>query len=123
VPRSCRTGPGAPPATAGEVAQTLRTHSEKTPEKAEGTAAKQRASEQPSIAYLSPTKACMKIWRFLNRDIAIKWRKIARCGAAFPEARAHVLFGESPGTKQVALSPKLFYGKPFIHIDNGNASR
>ncbi|UCG13963.1 MAG: hypothetical protein JSU72_05685, partial [Deltaproteobacteria bacterium] len=62
-------------------------------EKASGEAAKQRASEQPAIAYLSPAKACMKIWRFVKGDIAIKWRKIARCGATFPEAWAHVFFG------------------------------
>jgi hypothetical protein len=34
VPRSCGTGPGAPPATAGEVAQTFRSHSEETSAKA-----------------------------------------------------------------------------------------
>jgi len=33
VPHSCGTGPGAPPATAGEVAQTFRSHSEETPGK------------------------------------------------------------------------------------------
>ncbi|UCG11111.1 MAG: hypothetical protein JSU72_11140, partial [Deltaproteobacteria bacterium] len=57
-------------------AQTFRSHSEETPEKAERKAAKQRASEQPSIAYLSPAKACMKIWRLVNRNIAIKCREL-----------------------------------------------
>ena len=34
VPRSAGTGPGAPPDTAAEVAQTFRSHSEETPGKA-----------------------------------------------------------------------------------------
>jgi hypothetical protein len=44
--------------------------------KPKGEVAKQRASEQPVYIHLRPTMACMKIWRFLEMDTAIKWREL-----------------------------------------------
>ncbi len=49
-----------------------------------GEAAKQRASEQPVFTNLSLERACMKIWCFLYRDHANKWREYDRCVVAPP---------------------------------------
>jgi hypothetical protein len=76
VPRSCGTGPGAPPPTAAEVAQASRQSLRRNTRKPKGEAGKQRASESPLFMPLSLAGASMKIWCFRNRDPAIKWRAL-----------------------------------------------
>jgi hypothetical protein len=48
-------------------------HSEETPGRPKGEAAKQRASEPPLFTPLSLARASMKIWCFRNRDTALRW--------------------------------------------------
>jgi len=97
VPRSCRTGPGAPPPTAAEVAQASHQSLRRNTRKDKGEAGKQRASEQPFCAHLRPARVCMKMWCLLIRDTAIRWR--ALLVVEEPSLLAHVLyniFGETP---------------------------
>ncbi len=51
-------------------------HSEETPGRPKGEAAKQRASEPPYFTHLSLARASMKIWCIFKRDTAIKWREL-----------------------------------------------
>ncbi|MGD8878514.1 MAG: hypothetical protein PVH75_12205, partial [Syntrophobacterales bacterium] len=51
----------------------ITSHSEETPGRPEGKAAKQRASEPPLFSHLSLAGSSMKIWCFRNRDTAIRW--------------------------------------------------
>ena len=47
--------------------------------------------------HLCMARACMKMWCFVKRDTAIKWREYARCQVAFPSGRvAHGIFGATP---------------------------
>jgi len=70
-------------------------HSEETLAKPKGEAAKQRASEQLIFTNLSLDKVCMKMWCYLNRDPANKWREYDRCGVAFPWPMSKNYFGEN----------------------------
>ena len=72
-------------------------HSEQTPGKPKGEAAKQRALEPPVFLHLSLARASMKIWCFRKRDTAIKWRELLVVEEPFPLACvAHNIFGVSP---------------------------
>ena len=51
-------------------------HSEETPGRPKGAAGKQRALEPPVFTHLSLARASMKIWCFLKRDTAIRWREL-----------------------------------------------
>jgi len=53
-------------------------HSEETPGRPRGEAAKQRALEPPVFTPLRLARASMKIWCFRKRDTAIKWRENAK---------------------------------------------
>jgi hypothetical protein len=52
-------------------------HSDETPGRRKGEAAKQRAPEPPVFTHLSFARASMKIWCIFKRDTAIKWRENA----------------------------------------------
>ena len=54
----------------------LTSHSEETPGRPQGEAAKQRASEPPLFMHLSLARACMKIWCLRYRDTATKRREL-----------------------------------------------
>jgi len=51
-------------------------HSDETPGRRKGEAAKQRAPEPPVFTHLSFARASMKIWCIFKRDTAIKWREL-----------------------------------------------
>jgi len=51
-------------------------HSEETPGRPKGKAAKQRAPEPPVFPHLSLARASMKIWCISKSDTAIKWREL-----------------------------------------------
>ncbi len=51
-------------------------HSEETPGRPTGEAAKQRAPEPPVFTHLSLARASMKIWCIFKSDTAIKWREL-----------------------------------------------
>jgi hypothetical protein len=51
-------------------------HSEETPGRPKGEAAKQRAPEPPAFTHLSLARASMKIWCIFKGDTAIKWREL-----------------------------------------------
>ena len=52
-------------------------HSEATPGRPKGEAAKQRALEPPVFMHLNLARASMKIWCIFKSDTAIKWRENA----------------------------------------------
>ncbi len=52
-------------------------HSDETPGRPKGKAAKQRAPEPPVFTHLSLARASMKIWCIFKGDTAIKWRENA----------------------------------------------
>jgi len=51
-------------------------HSEETPGRPKGKAAKERAPEPPVFPHLSLARASMKIWCISKSDTAIKWREL-----------------------------------------------
>jgi hypothetical protein len=51
-------------------------HSDETPGRLKGEAAKQRAPEPPVFTHLSLARASMKIWCISKSDTAIKWREL-----------------------------------------------
>jgi len=72
-------------------------HSEATPGRPKGEAAKQRAPEPPVFTHLSLARASMKMWCIFESDTAIKWRKLLVVDEPFPLACvAHSIFGETP---------------------------
>jgi hypothetical protein len=109
-------------------------HSEETPGRPMGEASKQRASEPPLFTPLSLARASMKIWCFLKRDTAIKWRENATklepslhfesCFSGIqllvveepaPLAWiAHNVFGESPGYVPTWQSDQLVLDSPVL---------
>jgi hypothetical protein len=56
-------------------------HSEATPGRPKGEAAKQRAPEPPVFTHLNLARASMKIWCIFKSDTAIKWRENATASA------------------------------------------
>ena len=83
-------------------------HSEETPGRPRGKAAKQRALEPPVFTHLSLARASMKIWCIFKSDTAIKWRELLVVVEPSPWAcAAHNIFGETPGNLQCAC----FFGK------------
>ena len=83
-------------------------HSEETPGRPRGEAAKQRAPESPVFKRLSLARASMKIWCIFKGDTAIKWRELLVVEEPSPLACvAHNIFGETPGNLQCAC----FFGK------------
>ena len=56
-------------------------HSEETPGRPKGEAAKQRAPEPPVFTHLNLARASMKIWCIFKSDTAIKWRENATASA------------------------------------------
>ena len=86
-----------PPPTAAEVAQASTSHSEETPGRPMGEAAKQRATEPHLFTHLSLARASMKIWCIFKSYTAIKWRELLVVDEPSPLACvAHNIFGESP---------------------------
>jgi hypothetical protein len=72
-------------------------HSDETPGRPKGEAAKQRASEPPAFTPLSLARASMKIWCFRKRDTAIKWRALLVVEEPSPWACVfHNILGETP---------------------------
>ena len=72
-------------------------HSEETPGRPMGEAAKQRASEPHLFTHLSLARASMKIWCIFKSYTAIKWRELLVVDEPSPLACvAHNIFGESP---------------------------
>ena len=83
-------------------------HSEETPGRPRGEAAKQRAPESPVFKRLSLARASMKIWCIFKRDTAIKWRELLVVDEPSPLACvAHNIFGETPSNLQCTC----FFGK------------
>jgi hypothetical protein len=105
-------GPGAPPPTAAEVAQASHQSLRRNTRKDKGEAGKQRASEQPLCAHLRPAGVCMKMWRLLIRDTAIRWRENAAASATpSPQRRT----GVSERTT-VTLEPSFHFESRFSGV-------
>ena len=86
-------------------------HSEETPGRPRGEAAKQRAPESPVFKRLSLARASMKIWCIFKRDTAIKWRELLVVDEPSPLACvAHNIFGETPGVFCTFLH-RILHGK------------
>ena len=108
VPRSCGTGPGAPPPKAAEVAQASRQSLRRNTRKARGEAVKQRASEPPLFPPLSLAGASMKIWCFRKRDTAIKWCELLVVEEPSPLAcLVHNILAETPVQSRFVLGHKF----------------
>jgi hypothetical protein len=68
-------------------------HSEATPGRPKGEAAKQRAPELPVFTHLNLARASMKIWCIFKSDTAIKWRELLVVDEPSPLAYvAHNIF-------------------------------
>ncbi|MEE8621197.1 MAG: hypothetical protein V3T37_04010, partial [Syntrophobacteria bacterium] len=86
-------------------------HSDETPGRPKGEAAKQRAPEPPVFTHLSLARASMKIWCISKSDTAIKWRELLVVEEPSPLACvAHNIFGETPGVF-CAFLHRIVYGK------------
>ena len=80
-------------------------HSEETPRRPRGEAAKQRASETLLFTHLSLARASMKIWCIFKSYTAIKWRENAPV-SVIPSLQGRTGISELIQTK---LEPSLHF--------------
>jgi hypothetical protein len=85
-------GQGLPQTQSGKWHRPSAVTQKRHQQRPKGEATKQRASEQTIFPNLSSKRAWMKMWCFLNRDSANKWRESCALWRSFPVAYVTRIF-------------------------------